>query len=145
MPVVFFNFKWITFCEIWNNNNIKCKVANFRFGYTIITTRYLIFYNRDMKNIFESYWKRAAALLMKEPNTLKRYICNHHQKAATKLELTKSILSNYYYLSLNCRIHFTNALSKVRSSAAATPVKSWQGYNDTRVGVRWSRRSMVRF
>lgn len=88
-----------------------------------------------MKITFESYWKRAAALNKKEPDLPTRFIKSHQKDRKKRILLPSTNKIEIY------KINLTNALSKVRSSAASA--KSWQSYNDTRVGVRWSRRSMV--
>ena len=92
-----------------------------------------------MKITFESYWKRAAALNTKEPEPPKKFIKSHQKAQPTQTKGTllpsKNKIERY-------KINPTNALPKVRYPAA--PAKNWQSYNDTRVGVRWSRRSMVK-
>ena len=112
----------------------------------VVATLCLLFiYYRDMKITLESYCKRAAALYKKEPDIPKLgNTLNINQKAELKIKQNPLLAVLFDYFE-DRNIRLTNALSKVRSSTAATLVKSWQGYNDTRVGVRWSRRSMVRF
>ena len=96
-----------------------------------------------MKITLESYCKRAAALYKKEPDIPKlRNTLNINQKAELKIEQNPLLAVLFDYFE-DSNIRLTNALSKVRYPAA--PVKSWQSYNDTRMGVRWSRRSMVHF
>ena len=112
--------------------------------FLVVATLCLLFiYYRDMKITLESYCKRAAALYKKEPDIPKlRNTLNINQKAQLKIKQNPSLAVLFDYFE-DRNIRLTNALSKVRYPAA--PVKSWQSYNDTRMGVRWSRRSMVHF
>ena len=97
-----------------------------------------------MKITLESYCKRAAALYKKEPDIPKlRNTLNINQKAELKIEQNPLLAVLFDYFE-DSNIRLTNALSKVQRYPAA-PVKSWQGYNDTGMGIRWSRRSMVHF
>ena len=110
----------------------------------VVATLCLLFiYYRDMKITLESYCKRAAALFKKEPDIPKlRNTLNINQKAELRIKQNPLLVVLFDYFE-DSQIRLTNALSKVRYPAA--PVKSWQSYNDTRMGVRWSRRSMVHF
>ena len=112
--------------------------------FLVVATLCLLFiYYRDMKITLESYCKRAAALYKKEPDIPKlRNTLNINQKAELKIKQNPLLAVLFDYFE-DSNIRLTNALSKVRYPAA--PVKSWQSYNDTRMGVRWSRRSMVHF
>ena len=97
---------------------------------------------------FESYWKRAAALRRKEPNIQKRHNYTHVSKNRKAIELIpvviRPIVTNpiNFILHSICRINITHALSKVQWYSPDS-VKSWQSYNDTRMGVQWPRRSVV--
>ena len=99
---------------------------------------------------FESYWKRAAALRKKEPNIPKRYNYTNDSKNRKAIELIPVVIRTNVTNPINfilhsiCRFNITHALAKVQWYSADSG-KSWQSYNDTRMGVRWSRRSMVHF
>ena len=110
-----------------------------------------VFLHRDMTITLESYCKRAAALRKKEPNIPKRFNYTHDSYNRKAIELVPvvviigKIATNLINFSIRdiCSINITHAISKVQWYSADS-VKSWQSYNDTRMGVQWTRRSMVR-
>ena len=95
--------------------------------------------DRDMKIVSETHRKRAAALSRNELDPLKKFV-QTQQKAPINIIKETTLNSALEYTAF--KITFTNALAKVRYPAAAA--KIWQNYHDSRVGVRQSRRSMVR-
>ena len=112
---------------------------------------FVCFLHRDMTITLESYCKRAAALRKKEPNIPKRFNYTHDSYNRKAIELVPvvriigKIATNLINFSIRdiCSINITHAISKVQWYSADS-VKSWQSYNDTRMGVQWTRRSMVR-
>ena len=99
-----------------------------------------------MKITFESYWKRAAVALRKKELDIPTNcsITKSQIKKADNITQTNIIISpTENKLVETYKNNLTNALSKVQRYPAAS-VKSWQGYNDTGMGIRWSRRSMVK-
>ena len=109
---------------------------------------FVCFLHRDMTITLESYGKRAAALPMKQPSYPKRFNPTHepyNRKAIQLVPVIRTITANLINFSIRdiCKINITHALSKVQWHSADSG-KSWQSYNDTRMGVQWSRRSVVR-
>ena len=106
-----------------------------------------VFLHRDMTITLESYGKRAAALPMKQPSYPKRFNPTHipyNRKAIQLVPVIRTITTNLINFSIRdiCKINITHALTKVHWYSADSG-KSWQSYNDTRMGVPWARRSVV--